>query len=66
MSKLAEAILYFLQQETNKGKKSFIALDLELAGKISNSLALKIIQELEENGYIEVHREWVSGSFNLI
>lgn len=66
MSELAKAVLCFLRAESNKGKTSFTILDLESVGKISNGLAQQIIDELEENGYIEVHREWVSGSFNLI
>ena len=66
MSELAKAVLCFLQAESDNGKKSFTSTDIEIVGKLSSTRAKQIIDELEENGYIEVHHEWVSGSFSLI
>ena len=66
MSELAKAVLCFLQAESDRGKKSFTITDLTIVGSISETRAKQIIDELEVNGYIEVHRKWVSGSFNLI
>ncbi len=65
MSELAKAVLCFLQTESSNGKTSFAILDLVGIGKISTKLAQQIIDELEENGYIEVHHN-IANTFSLI
>lgn len=63
MSELSLKALAFLRSNTSK--KSFIVTDLTATG-FSLSEADQVIKELEKCGYIEVHHEWVSGSFSLI
>lgn len=63
MSELSMKALAYLRSVTSKTR--FIATDLFAAG-LSIEEADQAITELEECGCIEVHREWVSGSFTLI
>lgn len=65
MTKLAESVLAYLQQEKSKGRHSFTVTDLTAAGKISFDLADEIIQELEDNGYVQVNND-IASTFNLI
>lgn len=63
MSELSLKALAYLRSNTSK--KSFTITDLTVTG-LSMKEANQAIKELEKCGYIEVHHEWVSGSFTLI
>ncbi|MBQ6787516.1 MAG: hypothetical protein IJO85_07335 [Lachnospiraceae bacterium] len=65
MTKNTEVILQFLKSESEKGKKSFTRFDLIPIAKLSDSTYEKIINELEENGYIEVQHN-IASTFRLI
>ena len=65
MTKLAESVLAYLKQEESKGRHSFTVTDLTTVGKISFDLAEEIIQELEDNGYVQVNND-IASTFNLI
>ncbi|MFR3205102.1 MAG: hypothetical protein ACLTOO_05895 [Oscillospiraceae bacterium] len=65
MTELAEAVLAYLKQENEKGKHSFTSTDLTTVGKISFDRADKIIQELADNGYVQVNNN-IARTFNLI
>lgn len=63
MSELSLKALAYLR--SNVSKKSFTSIDLIICGFSLNE-ASQAIKELEECGYIEVHHEWINGSFELI
>ena len=63
MSELSLKALAYLR--SNISKTSFTSTDLMIGG-LSLNEADQAIRELEECGYIEVHHEWISGSFELI
>lgn len=65
MTELAESVLAYLKQEKEKGKCSFTSTDLTTVGKISYDRANKIIQELADNGYVQVNNN-IANTFNLI
>lgn len=65
MNKVAEAALIYLQKLAQDGKTSFTFTDLMITPDITVEVADKIIDELEENGYIRVNRN-VAATFTLI
>ncbi len=65
MTEIAEKALKYLR---STGKKSFTHTDLTNGTNIhlSEITANKVIEELERNGYIETHPEYITNPFNLI
>lgn len=63
MSELSLKALAYLRSDTSG--KSFTITDLTVIG-FSLKDADQAINELERCGYIEVHHEWVNGSFTLL
>ncbi len=63
MSELSLKVLAYLRSHSDK--KSFTAIDLNIAG-FSFQEADQAIDELEECGYIEVNHRFINHSFELI
>lgn len=64
MTEIAEKALVYLR---SSDKKSFTLIDLTSSSKmhLSEVAAKKVIEELENAGYIETHPEYITNPFNL-
>lgn len=65
MTELSQKVLSYLR---STGKNFFVNTDIMYAENIrlSDTKAEKVISELEDNGHIIVHTEWINHSFELV
>lgn len=67
MTELSETVLNFLKTCDQPGK-TFTVSELSKIGKMSPNLTQSVVNELEENGYIEFSKAYISGTgaFRLV
>lgn len=65
MTELSQKVLNYLRSSS---KKSFVITDLMYSENLhlSDISAEKVISELEDNGRIIIHTEWINRSFELV